>query len=102
MIRPIDTQILYPQSPELSNRQQVAKQQSEIQQQQFADIMNKENESQRDTVIKTSKDENVKNNTEPKKNQSEQKQKNKKRSRDQKEKHLEATNFSGSTIDIKI
>lgn len=50
MIRPIDTQILYPQSPALSNRQQHINEQGVLQQAQFAELLKKENQNKKETV----------------------------------------------------
>lgn len=50
MIRPIDTQILYPNAPEMSNRQQVDNQKSSIQQGQFAEVMQKEQKEKKEKI----------------------------------------------------
>lgn len=53
MLRPIDTQTIYQQTPEVSNRQQAFKQGEEMQQTQFASILNKETEEKQKVVIET-------------------------------------------------
>ncbi len=53
MLRPIDTQTIYQQTPEVSNRQQGIKQSEEMQQTQFANIFHKETEEKQKVVIET-------------------------------------------------
>ncbi|MBP3889186.1 MAG: hypothetical protein J6F30_16300 [Cellulosilyticum sp.] len=53
MLRPIDTQTIYQQTPEVSNRQQAFRQGEEMQQTQFASILNKETEEKQKIVIET-------------------------------------------------
>lgn len=53
MLRPIDTQTIYQQTPEVSNRQQGARQSEEMQQTQFANILHKETEEKQKVVIET-------------------------------------------------
>lgn len=53
MLRPIDTQTIYQQTPEVSNRQQAFKQAEEMQQNQFANILHKETEEKQKVVIET-------------------------------------------------
>lgn len=62
MIRPIDTQILYPQTVELSQRQQKLNRSESLQQQQFSDIINKKVKENQDTIEKSPKTEHVTNN----------------------------------------
>lgn len=50
MIRPIDTQILYPQTPELGNRQHTDNQKANVHQEQFAQLMHKEAEHKKEVV----------------------------------------------------
>ena len=54
MLRPIDTQTIYQQTPEVSTRQQAFKQGEEMQQTQFANIFNKETQEKqkKEVVIK--------------------------------------------------
>ena len=53
MLRPIDTQTIYQQTPEVSNKQQAFKQGEEMQQTQFASIFNKETQEKQKVVIET-------------------------------------------------
>ncbi len=53
MLRPIDTQTIYQQTPEVSTRQQAFKQGEEMQQTQFANIFNKETQEKQKMVIET-------------------------------------------------
>ena len=50
MLRPIDTQTIYQQTPEVSSRQQAVKQGEERQQIQLAPILQKEIEVKQETV----------------------------------------------------
>lgn len=59
MIKPIDTQILYPQTPELANRQHSSNQVPSVQQEQFANIMQKEAKLKQETIAPTPKSENL-------------------------------------------
>lgn len=60
MIRPIDTQIIHPQTPEIAGRQQRTNHLPIEQQSQFGDIMQKEVEEKKDTVIPTQHPEKLK------------------------------------------
>lgn len=57
MLRPIDTQTIYQQTPEVSNRQQAMKQGEEMQQTQFGQILQKETDLKQETVNEVRKDE---------------------------------------------
>lgn len=74
MIRPIDNQILYLQTVELSHRQQSLNKTQDLQQQQFSDIINKEMKEKQETVKKTPLTEKVANNLQ-KENQSKKQKK---------------------------
>ena len=50
MLRPIDTQTIYQQTPEVSHRQQASQQGQEMQQTQFAQILQNEVDIQQETV----------------------------------------------------
>ena len=50
MLRPIDTQTIYQQTPEVSSRQQAVKQGEEMQQIQLVPILQKETEVKQETV----------------------------------------------------
>ena len=53
MLRPIDTQTIYQQTNEISNRQQAFKQGEEMQQTQFANMLQKETHEKQSMVIET-------------------------------------------------
>lgn len=50
MIRPIDTQTIYQQTPEVSNKQQAIQYSEEMKQVQFAEILQKETEIRQEIV----------------------------------------------------
>lgn len=106
MIRPIDTQILYAQSVELANRQQVTNQSAVVQQNQFAEIVQKEVQTKKEQVQQTSEDEKVKNEKEKsnKEKYSKQEKKKKERKEDEIVKRVEerALKENKRQIDIKI
>lgn len=62
MLRPIDTQTIYQQTPEVSNRQQAIRQGEEMQQTQFAQILQKEADVKQETVNEVKEDEKTDNN----------------------------------------
>ena len=53
MLRPIDTQTIYQQTSEVGNRQQSFKQGEEMQQVQFANMLQKETEEKQKIVMET-------------------------------------------------
>ena len=59
MIRPIDTQIIHPQTPEIAGRQQRNNHLPVEQQSQFGDIMKKEVAHKKDMVIAPQSSENL-------------------------------------------
>lgn len=61
MLRPIDTQTIYQQSQEISNRQQAHKQGEEMQQIQFAHLIQKETKEKKETVNEIKHNEKVSN-----------------------------------------
>lgn len=61
MLRPIDTQTIYQQSQEISNRQQAYKQGEEMQQVQFAHLMQKETREKKEAVSEIEHNEKIKN-----------------------------------------
>lgn len=61
MLRPIDTQTIYQQSPEVSNRQQASKHGGEMQQTQLADILNKQTIDRQEMVNEINEDEKLDN-----------------------------------------
>ena len=56
MLRPIDTQTIYQQTPEVSNKQQAMKQGEEMQQTQFGQSLQKETDLKQETVNEVRKD----------------------------------------------
>ena len=61
MLRPIDTQTIYQQSHEVSNRQQMARQETEMQQTQFSNILHKETAQKQESVREVPEEEQIKN-----------------------------------------
>ena len=57
MLRPIDTQTIYQQTPEVSSRQQAIRQGEDMQQTQFAQILQKEADVKQETVNEVREDE---------------------------------------------
>ena len=72
MLRPIDTQTIYQQTQELSNRQQVHNQGENTQQGQFAHIMQKEAELKKESVNELEKGQKIDNNLNKNKKQSQE------------------------------
>ncbi len=68
MIRPIDTQTIYQQSQEVSNRQQVQKQGIEAEQVQFAQLLNKETRAKTEVVSNIERNDKTNNDLEKNKN----------------------------------
>ena len=101
MLRPIDTQTIYQQTPEVSNRQQAFKQGEEMQQTQFANIFHKETEEKQKVVIETK--ENAKTDNQLDKRQGrkafDEQKKYKKKKNDTKK---EEGNMSSTHIDLRI
>ena len=104
MSRPIDTQVIYSQSPNESSRQHVSNQQPALQQDQFANIMHKETENKKDTVFEVKDEVILDNNLEKRKNKKkdEQQLKEKKEKDKKSSKHLQNTAAEGASIDIRI
>jgi hypothetical protein len=100
MLRPIDTQILYQQSQELSNRVQHANQQIGAQQDQFATMMQKQTQINQEKVQKTS--ENAKVNKDKEKEKENSQRQNKKKIISKSQNKPKAPIQNESTIDIKI
>ncbi len=102
MIRPIDTQILHPQTPEIAGRQQRTNHLPVEQQSQFGDIMKKEVEHKKDTVVEPQNPEHLKANKDGSKQLAHQnKKKSKKKSKDENNKKENESN-SRTKIDIRI
>lgn len=103
MLRPIDTQILYPQTPQLSNKQQVDNQKATVQQDTFAQIMKEETNKKKDTIVKTEENQKITNNkkdSEKKKSKKSKKQAHKKKNVEENKK--DENHQTQNTIDIRI
>ena len=101
MIRPIDTQTIYQQTQELSNRQQIHNQGERTQQGQFMHIMQEQAELKKDTVSEIEKEHKINNdlNNNNKKEQNEKEKENQKKS-NKSEKKIVA--IKDTRIDIRI
>lgn len=101
MLRPIDTQTIYQQTPEVSNRQQAFKQGEEMQQAQFATLLNKETEEKQKVVIETKENTKTDNQLDKRRGRKEviEKKKYKKKKNDTEDKNLEASSMH---IDLRI
>lgn len=102
MLRPVDTQTIYQQTPEVSSRQQAARQGEEMQQTQFAQIFQKETNLKQETVNEVKEDQKTDNDLKKKQGRrqnddSQRKYKKKKNDTKKDEKMQGATH-----IDIKI
>ena len=103
MIRPIDTQILHPQTPEIAGRQQRTNHLPVEQQSQFGDIMKKEVEHKKDTVVEPQNPEHLKANKDGSKQLAhENKSKSKKKNKGKQNKKNKSHNNSRTKIDIRI
>lgn len=102
MLRPIDTQTIYQQSHEVSNRQQAHNQGQEMQQNQFEQILHKETHEKQETVNEVREDQKMDNDL--KKNQKrrtlDSKKKYKKKKSDTRSKKSETSDVTH--IDIRI
>ena len=105
VIRPIDTQILYPQAPELGNRQHTANQKPSIQQEQFAQLMQKEVEHKKETINKPREGQKTDNDVKKdhKQSKGQHKEKNKQVAKEKtKSKEKLKGPYAGSQFDIRI
>ena len=103
LIKPIDTQVLYPQTPEIAGRQHRTNQLPSEQQTQFGNLMKKEVDEKRDTIIPSQKAEDLKTNKDAGKHLADQNPKGSKKKQKQKETAKEkAPESSRRTIDIRI
>ncbi len=93
LIKPIDTQVLYPQTPEIAGRQQKSNQLPAEQQAQFGNIIKKEIQDKKDTIIPSNETEHLKTD---KDGQYTKQGKKKKQNKEMK------NSSSKSTIDIRI
>ena len=100
MLRPIDTQTIYQQTPEVSNRQQGFKQSEEMQQTQFANLLHKETEEKQKVVIETKENAKTDNQLDKRRgrNTAEGQKKYKKKKKDTKEE----ANTTSNHIDLRI
>jgi len=103
MLRPIDTQTIYQQTQEISNRQQVLNQGEHNQQEQFAHIMQKQAELKRESVNEFEKDQKVDNYLNKDKDKSQnQNQKNKDKKKKSSKNNEPKKWDNGNQIDIRI
>lgn len=103
MIRPIDTQILHPQTPEIAGRQQKTNHLPVEQQSQFGDIMKKEVEHKKDTVVESQNPANLKADKDGTRQPGHHnKKKSKKKSNQEDHKKNKNDNSSRTRIDIRI
>lgn len=101
MIRPIDTQIIHPQTPIVAAKQQRNNHLPVEQQSQFGDIMKKEVEHKKDTVVEAQDPSNLKADKDASKEMN-QKNTSKKRHEKQKDKKDKVQKKSAHKIDIRI
>ncbi len=103
MIRPIDTQILHPQTPIIAGREQRNNHMPIEQQSQFGDIMKKEVDHKKDMVVETQNPENLKADKEASKQLADQnKRGSKKRKKEKTTEENKIPKNSGNKIDIRI
>lgn len=93
MLRPIDTQTIYQQSQEISNRQQAHKQGEEMQQTQFAHLMQKETREKKETVSEIEQNEKIRSDL----NKEKKKEKEKSKAQHKKTKNVKKETQRGST-----
>ncbi len=101
MLRPIDTQTIYQQSQEISNRQQAHRQGEEMQQMQFAHLLQKETKEKREVVKEVQHDEKIDNELNKKKkgqHNEEEKRNNKNKKKENKEAIKEQTTHFDARI----
>lgn len=89
MLRPIDTQTIYQQSQEISNRQQAHKQGEEMQQVQFAHLVQKETKEKREGINEVQQDEKINNEPHKEKKKQHNKQEKREKNKSGKEKKIE-------------
>lgn len=102
MIKPIDTQILHPQTPKIAEQQQKNNQLTIEQQAQFGDIMKKEVEHKKETVISPQRSENLKTDEEGSKESPNYNKKHSKRKNKSKKNTDKKNKTPSTTIDIRI
>ena len=103
MIRPIDIQILYPNAPEFSNRQQVDNQNPNGQQGQFAEMMQKEQAEKKEKIAHMEEGQKVRHATDQNEKKQQQNGKGKKDNKvKEKKKTFIKDEYSESQFDIRI
>lgn len=103
MIRPIDIQILYPNAPEFSNRQQVDNQKPNVQQGQFAEMMQKEQAEKKEKIVHMEEGQKVRHATDQNEKKQQQNGKGKKDNKvKEKKKTFIKDEYSESQFDIRI
>lgn len=103
MIRPIDTQILHPQTPEIAGRQQRNNHMPVEQQAKYGDIMKKEVAHKKDTVVEAQNPEHLKTKKDQSKQPSSQNhQGSKQKKKDKSTKAKSAPKSATTKIDIRI
>lgn len=103
MIRPIDTQILHPQTPTIAAREQRTNHLPVEQQSQFGEIMKKEVAHKKDTVVEAQNPEHLKANKDGSKQLAQgNKKKSKKRQKEKNPKTNKDSNSPGAKIDIRL
>ncbi|HHX59609.1 MAG TPA: hypothetical protein GX707_02550 [Epulopiscium sp.] len=103
MIRPIDAQILHPQTPIIAGREQRSNHLPVEQQSQFGDIMQKEVTHKKDTVVAPQNPEHLKSNKDGAKQSAHQNKKGSKKKQEENDAEKDKTrNNSATKIDIRI
>lgn len=102
MLRPIDTQTIYQQTPEFSNRQHIQNHEAELQQNQFANILHKETEEKQQFVQKTEKNDQIDNDLNKNKKRGNQDAQKRKKKNDGKEEKDSQVKASANHFDIRI
>lgn len=103
MLRPIDTQTIYQQTQEISNRQQVHNKSELTQQGQFAHIMQKETELKKESVNELEKSQKVDNDLNKQKKQGQKKDEEKKHNKKKSSESSQLKKWDKQTkIDIRI
>lgn len=101
MLRPIDTQTIYQQSQEVSNRQQQALQGTERQQVQFASLFQKETEEKQDAVNEVKEQEHLRSDLKQREGQRQPQERQKYKKKNKKEKKKQEGENIGH-IDIRV
>ena len=103
MLRPIDTQTIYQQTPEMAGRQHVQNHTVEMQQDQFATLLQKETVEKQQFVQKTEKEEKVDHDlNKNKKKESQERGKKRKKAQDSQNDKKHKEDKSAGHFDIRI